>query len=127
MTRPETHADLDEYQRRGHTIFVWYTDLAKHPAIEQHVVKAKLEAQRMGFDITGSEITVPLTNKELAEKIAELQERYDKGLDLYAALLSGEREYIDMKYSDRNCAEFYALREDITSPDKVRPLSIDSI
>lgn len=123
MTRPTTHDDLDDYRRQGHTLFNWYADLSKHPVVEQHVVKAKIEAARLGFEVTTTEIRVPLTTKELDERLGELQERYDKGLDLYAELIAGPRYYSEFSYAEKNRADYYAEREGIVSPDKVEKLS----
>lgn len=123
MSRPTTHDDLDDYQRQGHTIFNWYSDLGKYPTVEQHVVKAKIEAARLGHDVTTTEIRVPLTTKELDEKVRDIQDRYDKGLEIYAELVAGPRYYSDLSYSDKNRADYYAQREGIVSPDKVEKIS----
>lgn len=123
MTRPSTHDDLDDYRRQGHTLFNWYSDLGKHPVVEQHIVKAKLEAERLGYEVTHSEVRVPLTTKELDTKLKEQQDRYDQGLDIYAELVAGPREYADLTYSEKGRAEFYAECEGVVAPDKVEKIT----
>jgi len=121
--RPSTHDDLDEYQKQGHCIFNWYSDLGKYPAVEQHIVKAKLEAQRLGFQVTHSEIRVPLTTEELDAKLVDIQERYDKGLVLYTELVAGSRYYSDFTYTEKNQADYCAEREGLVPADKVEKIS----
>jgi hypothetical protein len=125
MSRPSTHADLEDYRTQGHTLFNWYSDLAKHPAIEQHIVKAKIEALRLGFEVTTTEVRVPQTEAELDEKLRDQQERYDKGCELYAELLAGPRYFADLTYTEKNRAEYYAEREGITSPSSLTKLSFE--
>jgi len=125
--RPTDHSDLDDYQTHGTTIFNWYQDLAKYPEVEQHIVRAKVEARKLGFELTNSEVRVPLTEKELDTKVEEIQKRYDLGLDLYAELVAGPRYYSDFTWSEKNRVDYYAEREGIVSPEKVEKISVERI
>jgi hypothetical protein len=121
--RPSTHADLSDYQRRGQTLFSWNVALAEHPEVEQHIVKAKLEARKLGFEFDYNEIRVPLTHDELEKNLRAAQQKFDNGLDYYADILAGKKTYADMEWSHKNAAEYYAEREGITKPSEVQALS----
>ena len=127
MTRPSTHADLSDYQRRGATLFSWNTALAENPEVEQWIVKAKLECRKRGFEFDYNEVRVPLTKAELDKRLDEAQRKYDNGLDYYADVVSGKKTYADMEWSHKNAAEYYAECEKITRPSEVTPLSADVI
>jgi hypothetical protein len=127
MTRPETHADLSDYQTRGQTLFSWNVALAEHPEVEQYIVKAKLEARKLGFEFEYNEIRVPLTTAELDKRLDEAQRKFDNGLDYYADILAGKTTYAELEWIHKNAAEYYAEREGITAPSKVVPLALDVI
>lgn len=119
MARPSKHTDLDEYQRQGNTIFTWYSSIAEHPEVEQHIVKAKLEARRLGYEITGMEVRVPLSTKELDSKLADQQARYDRGEKIYHDLELGPQVYADLTYSERGAVDYFAQCDELVAPEKL--------
>lgn len=127
MTRPSTHADLSDYQRRGQTLFSWNVTLAEHPEVEQWIVKAKLEARKQGFEFDYNEVRIPLSSDELDKKLEDAQQKYDNGLEFYADILAGTKTYADFDWSQKNAADYYAECEKITRPSEVTPLAINVI
>jgi len=119
MTRPETHADLTEYERQGETIFSWQYGLDKLPSVQHHIVQAKITALKLGLEVAQTEVRTVLTTKELDAKLAENQEKWDLGMVTYDQLLNRAVEYGDLDWQARNAATFYANREDLTHPSKI--------
>ncbi len=120
MARPTTHADLSDYQRQGDTIFSWNYNLGDQPEVEQWIVKAKLEARKRGLEIGQTEVRVPKTVEALDSALLSAQSRWDNGEAQYAAVKNGHCSFVDLGYSDKSDANFYANCEGLPSVEHAR-------
>jgi hypothetical protein len=119
MTRPESHADLSEYQRQGHALFSWQSPLDKFPEVQVHLVAAKVAAKKLGMQLTEFEVRNPLTKDELDDKLSTDQDKWDRGTRVYAEILTGYSEFGALTWTDKNAATYYAEREGLEHPSKI--------
>jgi|GEM_PF-5605907 len=88
MTRPSSTEDLDEYDVRGHRVATIPSHyITTYPSLGMHLLGALAEAGRLGLDVEDGEITIPLTEKELATKIKSAQRTWDLGKGVYEKYL----------------------------------------
>jgi len=85
VTRPSSHDDLSNYDRKGSTIASIYGGdaMLEHPTVGQHLTAALAEAQRLGLSIKGGDIATILTEEELDAKLLKAQADWDRGQDAY--------------------------------------------
>jgi len=85
MTRPSSHEDLSNYDRKGSTIASIYggDGMLEHPTVAQHLTAALAEAQRLGLSIKGGDIATILTEDELDAKLLKAQGDWDRGAEAY--------------------------------------------
>jgi hypothetical protein len=115
MTRPSSHNDLSNYDRKGLTIANIYGGdaMLEHPTIGQHLTAALVEAQRLGLSIKGGDIMTVLTAEELDAKLATAQADWDRGEEAYLKYLEdGTFPSHNFKWSD------YLTAERIATPKK---------
>lgn len=88
MTRPESHEDLDAYERRGHNVAtIPSTYITKYPSLGQHLLAALAEAERLGLEVNEDMIVIPLTAEELDGKLKDAQRHWDQGKAQYEQYL----------------------------------------
>lgn len=115
MTRPSSHNDLSNYERKGSTIACIYSgdSLVEHPTVAQHLTAALAEAQRLGLSIKGGDIMTIPTAEELDAKLAKAQSDWDRGAEAYLKYLNeGVFPSHNYVWSD------YLRAEDIETPKK---------
>lgn len=89
MTRPSSPEDLEEYNRRGHSVATIPADyITRHPSLGMHLLAALAEAERLGLQVENGEITIPLTDEELDYKVKAAQRSWDSGKELYEKYLA---------------------------------------
>jgi len=115
MTRPSSHEDLSNYDRKGSTLAIIYSGDAalEHPTVTQHLMAALAEAQRLGLGIKGGEIATIPTEAELDKKLATAQSDWDRGEAAYMKYQEdGTFPVHNYKWSD------YLTAEGIETPKK---------
>lgn len=92
MARPETHADLSEWQRQGHLLATIPSDfITRHPSLGQHLLAAIAEADRLGLPRTSDgEIRIPKTDDELDVALRSEQRSWDYNAERWAAATNGD-------------------------------------
>jgi hypothetical protein len=114
MTRPTSIEDLDDYDRKGHRVAtITSTYITRYPSLGMHLLAALTEASRLGLDVDDEEITIPLTEGELAANIKRAQDSWDRGKAMYDKYLE-DREW--PKYPSTWFA--YLKTEGIAIPNK---------
>ena len=85
MSRPETHADLPQYERGGHQVATVTADyVVKYPSLGHHLLAALAEAERLGMSIEDGVISIPKTTDELDAALAQRQRMWDNSAERYA-------------------------------------------